>query len=108
MLHMQKHQILNPSVMIDASHDNCLVNGKKNHRLQPKIVLEIIEGLRKRPDLRKLVKGFMVESYLKEGCQSVDIENPRAIDLLAYLLPILVWVGKKRKLSHTLSDRVFE
>lgn len=29
MYYMGMHQIVNPSVIIDVSHDNCLVNGKK-------------------------------------------------------------------------------
>lgn len=35
--HMERHQIINPSVVIDVSHDNCMINGKKiinfNHQL---------------------------------------------------------------------------
>lgn len=93
MQQMEKHQIQNPSVVIDASHDNCLVNGKKDHRLQPKIIFEIIDSLRNRPDLRSLVKGFMVESFLKPGNQAVDPENPKALDLagLSITDPCLGW-----------------
>lgn len=93
MQQMEKHNIRNPSVVIDASHDNCLVDGKKDHRLQPKIIFEIIESLRNRPDLRSLVKGFMVESFLKPGNQTVDEENPTAIDLdgLSITDPCLGW-----------------
>jgi 3-deoxy-7-phosphoheptulonate synthase len=79
--HMDKHQIKNPAVLIDVSHDNCLVDGKKAYDLQPKIILDIIEILEKRPELKNLVKGFMVESFLKEGNQKVDPENPSHIDM---------------------------
>ena len=91
--HMDKHHIHNPSVIIDASHDNCLINGKKDHRLQPSIVLNILESLKTRPELRTLVKGFMIESFIKEGSQSVDTENPSAIDLsgLSITDPCLNW-----------------
>lgn len=91
--HMKNHQILNPSVIIDASHDNCLVNGKKDYRLQPSIILSILEQLRNHPDLRELVKGFMIESFLKEGNQSVDVDNPGKIDLdgLSITDPCLGW-----------------
>lgn len=93
MQQMEKHQIQNPSVLIDASHDNCLVNGKKDHRLQPKIIFEVIDSLRNRPDLKHLVKGFMVESFLKSGNQTVDAENLLAIDLagLSITDPCLGW-----------------
>ncbi len=79
--HMQAHAIQNPSVMIDVSHDNCMVNEKKDHRLQPKIIFEVIEILKNRPDLKSLVKGFMIESFIKEGSQSVHLEEPEKIDL---------------------------
>jgi len=91
--YMAIHGIKNPSVMIDASHDNCLVNGKKNHHLQTAIILDIIKSLKVRPDLRQLVKGFMVESFLKEGNQAVDSANPDSIDLggLSVTDPCLSW-----------------
>lgn len=79
--YMQAHAIQNPSVMIDVSHDNCLVNGKKDHRLQPKIIFEVIETLKNRPDLKSLVKGFMIESFIKEGTQTVNLDKPESIDL---------------------------
>lgn len=91
--HMDTHQILNPSVIIDVSHDNCLINGKKNHQLQPLIALSIMKSLRKRPDLKHLVKGFMVESFLQEGNQKVDHLNPNQLDLngLSITDPCLSW-----------------
>lgn len=78
---MEKHQIQNPAVLIDASHDNCLINGKKDHSMQPSVVFEVLKSIRDRPDLRTLVKGFMLESYIKEGNQSVNPEHPEALDL---------------------------
>ncbi len=79
--HMEMHAIQNPSVMIDVSHDNCLVDGKKDHRLQPQIIFEVIEALKNRQDLKSLVKGFMIESFIKEGNQAVNLEKPESIDL---------------------------
>jgi len=91
--YMDMHQIKNPSVIIDASHDNCLVNGKKDHRLQPKVVFDVIESVKNRPDLKKLVKGFMIESFLKEGCQKIDSKNADNIDIhgLSITDPCLSW-----------------
>jgi 3-deoxy-7-phosphoheptulonate synthase len=95
--HMEKHHIQNPSIIIDASHDNCLVNGKKDHRLQPTIILNVVKQLKKQPDLRQLVKGFMVESFIKEGNQNVDLNNPEVIDLggLSITDPCLGWEETK-------------
>ncbi|WP_419420792.1 3-deoxy-7-phosphoheptulonate synthase [Legionella sp. D16C41] len=91
--HMEKHQIKNPSIIIDASHDNCLVQGKKDHRLQPEIILSVIKQFKKRPDLRHLIKGFMMESFIKDGRQNVDLNNPAALDLsgLSITDPCLSW-----------------
>lgn len=93
LCYMAIHQIKNPSVVIDVSHDNCLVNGFKQYNLQPEIIVNIISTLKNRPDLKTLVKGFMIESFLKEGNQMVDPENPNAIDLdgLSVTDPCLSW-----------------
>lgn len=90
---MDLHHIANPSVIVDVSHDNCLVDGKKNHQLQPSIAFRVLESLKKHPDLKSLVKGFMVESFIKEGSQKVDPMNSEALDLsgLSVTDPCLSW-----------------
>lgn len=108
--HFEKHHIDNPSVMIDASHDNCLVNGKKDHRLQPAIVLNVIKQLKERPDLKHLVKGFMIESFIKEGKQTVDVNNPDAIDLdgLSITDPCLSWEETEKFLLALAKNEIYE
>ena len=61
-------KLVNPSVIIDANHSN---SGKKFEE-QPRIVKEVLHSCRYDSSVRKLVKGFMVESYLIDGCQKVD------------------------------------
>lgn len=91
--HMEAHKIQNPAVIIDASHDNCIINGKKDYRLQPQIIFEVIENLKNHPELKNLVKGFMVESFLKEGSQKVETKDLSDIDLngLSITDPCLGW-----------------
>jgi len=91
--HMTAHQVKNPAVIIDASHDNCVINGKKDHRAQSAIILEVMQYLKNRPDLRKLMKGFMIESYLKEGNQKLETCSASTIDLngLSITDPCLGW-----------------
>lgn len=72
---MHKNKIKNPSLMIDVSHDNCIVDGKRKYHRQPKIVMEVINNLKNNPDLKNLVKGFMLESFLKGGNQPIDSPN---------------------------------
>lgn len=90
---MHIHGIKNPALLIDVSHDNCLIDGKKVYQAQPKIIFEVLESLKNRPDLKKLVKGFMVESYLKAGQQSLEKETAQSIDRqgLSITDPCLSW-----------------
>ncbi len=99
-MHMKKHNIKNPAMMIDASHDNCLVNGKKDHRRQGKIIFDVLDNLESDAALKKLVKGFMIESFMKEGNQIVDQALPHNIDLdgLSITDPCLSWEQTKELL----------
>ena len=56
----------NPAVVIDASHAN---SGKDPFR-QPEVVRDVVASRRRDPELARLVKGFLVESYLADGCQA--------------------------------------
>ncbi len=55
----------NPAVIIDTNHAN---SGKK-YLEQPRIVREVMESRRANADIRRMVKGFMIESYLEDGAQ---------------------------------------
>lgn len=105
--HMSTHQIKNPAVIIDVSHDNCLINGKKDHRVQTDVIFEVMEYLKKYSALRQLMKGFMLESYLKEGNQKLEAFNATTIDLngLSITDPCLNW-EQTENLLFTLADRV--
>ena len=59
---------MNPSVIIDTNHSN---SGKK-YLEQPRIVKEVLDAMNNCNDIRRMVKGFMIESYLKDGCQALD------------------------------------
>jgi 3-deoxy-7-phosphoheptulonate synthase len=104
--HMMAHQVKNPAVIIDASHDNCLVNGKKDHRAQPAIIFEVMRYLKKRPDLQALMKGFMIESFLKEGNQKLEACNTHTIDLngLSITDPCLGWEETKALLLELANE----
>lgn len=90
---MATHALRNASVLVDVSHDNCWIDGEKNPNHQAKIVLELVEQLRDRSDLRSLVKGFMVESFLQEGSQDTGLHDATTIDLdgLSITDPCLGW-----------------
>lgn len=58
----------NPACIIDTNHSN----SGKNPFDQPRIIKEVMDARRYNGDIRRLVKGFMVESYIEDGSQSVD------------------------------------
>ncbi|MBQ8262273.1 MAG: 3-deoxy-7-phosphoheptulonate synthase [Lachnospiraceae bacterium] len=62
-----ERDILNPACIIDANHNN---SGKKFEQ-QPRIVKEVLHSRRLNSDIKNLVKGVMVESYIKEGSQKI-------------------------------------
>lgn len=68
--------IKNKSIICDASHDNTLdeTHGKKNHLLQSEVVFDIIESMKKNILIKKTIKGFMVESFIKSGNQNISEE----------------------------------
>lgn len=79
----EKRDLKNPAVIIDANHSN---SGKK-YEQQIRIVKEVLHSRLVSPDIQKLVKGVMIESYLVEGSQKIGptiyMENPLPIPALA-------------------------
>ena len=57
----------NPAVLVDTNH----ANSGKQFREQPRIASEVLHARRHSEDIRKLVKGLMIESYIEEGAQKI-------------------------------------
>ena len=55
----------NPAVIVDTNHSN---SGKK-YLEQIRIAKEVLHSTRCNPDIYRLVKGLMIESYIEDGCQ---------------------------------------
>ena len=62
-----KWDLQNPALVVDCNHSN----SGKNPFEQPRILEEVLHSCRYNPRLKKLVKGFMVESYIEDGNQPV-------------------------------------
>ncbi len=60
-------QLKNPACIIDANHSN----SNKQFKQQIRIVKEVMHSRKLSPEIHKLVKGVMIESYIEEGCQKV-------------------------------------
>ncbi|MDO4466965.1 MAG: 3-deoxy-7-phosphoheptulonate synthase [Bacillota bacterium] len=59
--------LANPAVIIDTNHSN----SNKKYKEQIRIAKEILHSRKYNSELKKLVKGLMIESYLVEGCQPI-------------------------------------
>lgn len=62
-----KRTLQNPATIVDANHSN----SGKQFKEQIRIVKEVLHSCRHSADVKKLVKGVMIESYIEEGCQHV-------------------------------------
>jgi len=57
----------NPALIVDTNHAN---SGKK-YLEQIRIAKEVLHSCRHNADIKKMVKGFMIESYLEDGAQKI-------------------------------------
>ena len=87
----------NPAVIVDANHAN---SGKKFAE-QPRICKEVLHSCRHNEDIKRLVKGFMIESYIEDGCQKIGegVYGKSITD------PCLGW-EKTEKLIYDIADLI--
>ena len=57
----------NPAIIVDTNH----ANSGKQYLEQIRIAKDVLHSCRYDSGVQKLVKGFMVESYLVDGCQKI-------------------------------------
>ena len=69
----QNSGLVNPAVIVDTNH----ANSGKNYLEQPRIAKEVLHSARYSSEVRSILKGFMIESYLEDGAQKIsDCEIP--------------------------------
>ncbi|MBR6807276.1 MAG: 3-deoxy-7-phosphoheptulonate synthase [Clostridia bacterium] len=59
----EKSNLVNPSVIVDTNHNN---SGKK-YLEQIRIAKDIVHSRNQNADIKRLVKGLMIESYIEDG-----------------------------------------
>jgi len=64
----ERPSLENPAVIIDTNHEN----SGKDPLQQPRILKEVLTNRRYNDRVRRIVKGFMVESYIEDGRQDVN------------------------------------
>ena len=88
----------NPAVIVDTNHSN---SGKR-YTEQIRIAMEILHSRRSSEDIRKIVKGLMIESYLLDGAQSISDREEYGKSITD---PCLGW-EKTERLILDIADRV--
>ncbi len=63
--------LTDPAVIVDTNH----ANSGKRYLEQPRICKEVLHSCRHNSDIKKLVKGFMIESYIEDGAQKIDCDD---------------------------------
>ena len=89
--------LANPSVLVDTNHNN---SGKK-YLEQVRIAKDVVHSRNQNADIKKLVKGLMIESYLEDGaCKPEEHIFGKSITD-----PCLGW-EKTEKLILDLADKL--
>lgn len=57
----------NMALIVDTNH----ANSAKKYQEQPRICKEVLHSCRHSGEIKSMVKGFMIESYLEPGCQKI-------------------------------------
>ncbi len=70
-----KSGIKNPAIIIDANHSN----SAKKFKQQIRICEEVMQNRNYDADFKKIVKGFMIESFIEEGNQKEDVVYGKSI-----------------------------
>lgn len=68
-------ELKNPAIVIDSNHSN----SGKQYQQQIRIIEEVMQNRLYDADFKKIVKGFMIESFLEEGCQKHDVVFGKSI-----------------------------
>lgn len=93
----ERSNLTNPTVIVDTNHNN---SGKK-YLEQMRIAKDIVHSRNQNSDIKRLVKGLMIESYLEDGAQSIGehIYGKSITD------PCLGW-EKTEKLIYDIAEKL--
>lgn len=90
-------RLKNPALVVDTNHSN----SGKQYLEQPRIAKEILHSMRHSSEVKKLVKGLMIESYIEDGSQKIG-ENIYGKSITD---PCLGW-EKTEKLVLEIADQL--
>jgi len=92
-----RSDLKNPAVIVDTNH----ANSGKRYLEQIRITNEVLHCCRHNADVKKLVKGLMIESYIEDGAQKIGegVYGKSITD------PCLGW-EKTEKLIYGIADQI--
>lgn len=93
--YMQKN-LQNPAVIVDTNHSN----SNKKYEQQVRIAKEVLHSRSYSPDIHKMVKGFMIESYIEPGNQKIGGDHIYGKSITD---PCLGW-EESEKLLYTIAE----
>ncbi len=62
-----QRNLKNMALIVDTNHSN----SGKQYLEQIRICKEVLHSCRHSADIKRMVKGFMIESYIEDGCQGI-------------------------------------
>ena len=92
----QEKNLQNPAVIVDTNHSN----SNKKYEQQIRIAKEVLHSRMVDPELHKLVKGFMIESYIEPGNQKIGGNHIYGKSITD---PCLGW-EESEKLLYTIAE----
>ena len=92
-----KSGLANPAVIVDTNHNN----SGKQYLEQIRIAKDVVYSRNQNEDIKRLVKGLMIESYIEDGAQSVGehVFGKSITD------PCLGW-EKSERLIYDIADKL--
>ncbi|NLL92916.1 MAG: 3-deoxy-7-phosphoheptulonate synthase [Clostridiales bacterium] len=63
----EERNLVNPACIVDANHSN----SNKQFMEQIRITKDVLHSRNNSPEIKNLVKGLMIESYIEGGCQKI-------------------------------------
>ena len=84
-----ERDLVNPACIVDTNHSN----SDKKFMEQIRIAKEVAHSRNHNPDIRKLVKGLMIESYIEPGNQKISDHMTYGLSITD---PCLGWEESKR------------
>ena len=63
----QKADLKNPAIIVDTNH----ANSNKQYLEQIRIANDVLHSIRSSTEIKSIVKGLMIESYIEDGAQKI-------------------------------------